>query len=146
MINVAGPPERLICDDVADSELLMMLCKRLTAPDPLLRYASAEDANTGPEGLADFQRSLGVARNILASRLDRFVEAGLMERRQAEGSAYHEYHLTEKGEDLTRFDAEADAVQNLPRPVGLFQAGHVDGAHGARILTGFRPAAPTLRP
>jgi DNA-binding HxlR family transcriptional regulator len=49
---------------------------------------------------ADFQRSLGLARNILSSRLDRLVKAGLMERRQPEGSAYHEYHLTEKGEDL----------------------------------------------
>ncbi|HET8916352.1 MAG TPA: helix-turn-helix domain-containing protein [Propionibacteriaceae bacterium] len=49
---------------------------------------------------ADFQRSLGLARNILSSRLDRLVAAGLMERRQPEGSPYHEYHLTEKGEDL----------------------------------------------
>ncbi|MGH3027457.1 MAG: winged helix-turn-helix transcriptional regulator [Gaiellaceae bacterium] len=54
----------------------------------------------GTTRFADFQRSLGVARNILSTRLDRFVEAGLMERRQAEGSPYHEYHLTEKGEDL----------------------------------------------
>ena len=54
--------------DVADSELLMTLCKRLTAPDPLLRYASAEDANTGPEGLADFQRSLVIGD--LASEYD----------------------------------------------------------------------------
>ena len=49
---------------------------------------------------ADFQRSLGLARNILSSRLDRLVKAGLMERRQPERSPYHEYHLTEKGEDL----------------------------------------------
>ena len=31
---------------------------RLTAPDPELRYASAEAAETGPEGLAQFQRTL----------------------------------------------------------------------------------------
>jgi DNA-binding HxlR family transcriptional regulator len=49
---------------------------------------------------ADFQRSLGIARNILSARLDHLVKAGLMERRQPEGSPYHEYHLTEKGEDL----------------------------------------------
>jgi DNA-binding HxlR family transcriptional regulator len=49
---------------------------------------------------ADFQRSLGLARNILAARLNRFVEEGLMERRPAEGSPYHEYVLTEKGRDL----------------------------------------------
>jgi DNA-binding HxlR family transcriptional regulator len=44
---------------------------------------------------SDFQRSLGVAPNILAARLDRFVEAGLMERHP--GSAYR---LTAKGRDL----------------------------------------------
>lgn len=44
---------------------------------------------------SDFQRSLGVAPNILAARLDRFVEAGLMERHP--GPAYH---LTAKGRDL----------------------------------------------
>ncbi|MGP4118134.1 hypothetical protein ACS4N0_13560, partial [Levilactobacillus zymae] len=38
--------EKILPHDVADSELLMSICRRLTAPDPLLRYASAEDANT----------------------------------------------------------------------------------------------------
>ena len=55
----------------------------------------------GTTRFSDFQRSLGLARNILAARLDGFVEAGLMERRQPEDSPYHEYHLTEKGLDLT---------------------------------------------
>lgn len=49
----------------------------------------------------DFQRSLGISRNILAARLDRFVEDGLMRRQpDAAGSAYHEYVLTEKGREL----------------------------------------------
>ena len=49
----------------------------------------------------DFQRSLGIARNVLTARLDWFVEAGLMTRQpHTAGSAYHEYVLTEKGRDL----------------------------------------------
>jgi DNA-binding HxlR family transcriptional regulator len=50
---------------------------------------------------AEFQRSLGLAPNILASRLDRFVAAGLMEaRRYSEQHEHREYVLTEKGRDL----------------------------------------------
>src|ERR1051325_9382667 len=55
----------------------------------------------GTTRFSDFQRGLGLARNILAARLDRFVEAGLMERRDsAAGSPHQEYVLTEKGRDL----------------------------------------------
>ena len=50
--------ERILPDDVADSELLMSICRRLIAPDPMVRYASAEDADTGEGGLAEFQRTL----------------------------------------------------------------------------------------
>jgi DNA-binding HxlR family transcriptional regulator len=49
----------------------------------------------GMTRFSDFQRSLGVAPNILAARLDRFVEAGLMERHQGPV-----YRLTAKGRDL----------------------------------------------
>ncbi|MCA2230456.1 winged helix-turn-helix transcriptional regulator [Nonomuraea aurantiaca] len=49
----------------------------------------------------DFQRSLGVARNVLAARLDLFVEQGLMERQpSSENSAYHDYVLTDMGREL----------------------------------------------
>jgi DNA-binding HxlR family transcriptional regulator len=49
---------------------------------------------------ADFQRSLGIARNVLSARLERFVAEGLMERRPAGESKYLEYVVTEKGRDL----------------------------------------------
>lgn len=49
---------------------------------------------------SEFQRSLGLARNVLTVRLERLVEEGLMERRTAAGSAYEEYVLTEKGRNL----------------------------------------------
>ncbi len=50
--------DQILPDDVADSELLMSICRRLIAPDPEVRYGSAEDANTTAGGLAEFQRTL----------------------------------------------------------------------------------------
>ena len=49
----------------------------------------------------DFQRRLGAARNIVAQRLARLVEHGILERRpyQARPPRF-EYRLTEKGRDL----------------------------------------------
>jgi len=64
-------------DEVADSDLLMSICRRLTAPDPLLRYATAEDANTGGEGLAEFQRTLVIGD--LASEYDNELRVWLEE-------------------------------------------------------------------
>jgi DNA-binding HxlR family transcriptional regulator len=54
----------------------------------------------GVSRFSDFLRRLGLARNILAARLDAFIDAGIMERFAPEGSAYQEYRLTEKGRDL----------------------------------------------
>jgi DNA-binding HxlR family transcriptional regulator len=45
--------------------------------------------------------SLGIARNVLASRLQRLCDAGILERRPyGERPDRHEYFLTEKGLDL----------------------------------------------
>ena len=50
---------------------------------------------------SQFQKSLGIATNVLARRLEGFVEAGLMERRQAGASGEQaEYRLTRKGLEL----------------------------------------------
>ncbi|MFY1662995.1 winged helix-turn-helix transcriptional regulator [Pseudomonas sp. Pseu.R1] len=47
---------------------------------------------------SEFQKSLGVARNILASRLKALVEIGVFDICPAsDGSAYKEYVLTDKG-------------------------------------------------
>ena len=55
----------------------------------------------GHARFGDFQRSLGVASNILTARLDSFVAAGLMERRRySEHPEHYEYLLTGKGRDL----------------------------------------------
>ena len=59
------------------------------------------DAFDGVRRFGDFQRGLGVARNILADRLRQLVEAGILASQPAsDGSAYQEYVLTPKGEDL----------------------------------------------
>ena len=56
----------------------------------------------GTTRFGDFQRSHGIATNVLSNRLDGFVAAGLMERRPAPHHAdVLEYVLTEKGRDLT---------------------------------------------
>jgi DNA-binding HxlR family transcriptional regulator len=49
----------------------------------------------------DFQRELGIARNVLTDRLNRLVEEGILERvRYQDRPARFEYRLTEKGIDL----------------------------------------------
>ena len=55
----------------------------------------------GRTRFTEFQRSLRVAPNILASRLERFVAEGLMEkRRYSERLELFDYELTEKGREL----------------------------------------------
>lgn len=59
------------------------------------------DALAGIRRFSDFQKNLGLAKNILAQRLRRLVELGIMETvPAADGSAYLEYALTEKGRGL----------------------------------------------
>jgi len=56
---------------------------------------------TGHRRFSEMQRSLGIARNVLANRLDRLVDEGILERRcYCERPVRHEYFLTEKGLDL----------------------------------------------
>lgn len=59
------------------------------------------DAFDGISRFNEFQRSLGAARNILASRLRELVTKGILEvAPAADGTAYHQYTLTEKGCEL----------------------------------------------
>jgi serine/threonine-protein kinase len=48
----------LVTPDVASSRHLMNFCKRLIAPDPAKRFRSAEEAEVGPDGAANFHREL----------------------------------------------------------------------------------------
>jgi DNA-binding HxlR family transcriptional regulator len=59
------------------------------------------DAFLGVRRFDDFQRSLGVARNVLQGRLERLVDNEILERvRYQERPERFEYRLTEKGLDL----------------------------------------------
>jgi DNA-binding HxlR family transcriptional regulator len=59
------------------------------------------DAFDGMRRFGDFQRSLGVARNILSDRLRKLVDAGILQTQDAsDGTAYQEYVLTQQGENL----------------------------------------------
>jgi len=59
------------------------------------------DAFFGVRRFGDFERSLGIAKNILTARLQHLVDHGILEKADigAEGQRY-EYRLTDKGEAL----------------------------------------------
>lgn len=55
----------------------------------------------GATRYSDFQKRLGIATNILTTRLDGLVDAGLMERRRySQHPDLYEYPLTDKGHEL----------------------------------------------
>lgn len=59
------------------------------------------DAFDGIHRFGEFQRNLGMAKNILAARLRTLVNHGIFQVVPAsDGSAYQEYVLTEKGKGL----------------------------------------------
>src|SRR5690348_7351256 len=59
------------------------------------------DALLGLRRFDDFQRSLGVARNVLTDRLKRLVDAGVLDRvRYQERPERYEYQLTAMGQTL----------------------------------------------
>jgi len=59
------------------------------------------DAFFSRRRFGEFQKSLGLARNILTTRLRKLVDRGVLEMVPAsDGSKYQEYVLTEKGRGL----------------------------------------------
>jgi DNA-binding HxlR family transcriptional regulator len=59
------------------------------------------DAFDGLRRFGEFQKNLGLAKNILAARLRNLVAHGIMDTVPAsDGGAYREYVLTEKGRGL----------------------------------------------
>jgi DNA-binding HxlR family transcriptional regulator len=100
------------------------------------------DAFDGLRRFGDFQKNLGIAKGMLAARLQMLVELGVFELVAAsDGSAYREYALTKKGRDLfpvlvglrqwgeahlyARGEAHSSLVDQTGRPVGqlLLQSG-----------------------
>lgn len=95
------------------------------------------DAFDGLRRFSELQKSLGLAKNILSSRLKLLVETGLLTLQPAsDGSAYKEYVLTDKGRAV------------FPIVIGLRQWGEqflfetgetrsqlLDSAHGQPLQT-----------
>jgi len=93
------------------------------------------DAFLGRRRFDQIQESLGIARNVLATRLDRLVEAGIMRRvRYQQHPPRDEYRLTEKGLDL------------WPVIVDLLQWGdqHLAGPAGPPVLLRHRGCGGAL--
>jgi DNA-binding HxlR family transcriptional regulator len=59
------------------------------------------DAFRGKERFCEFQKSLGLARNILTVRLKKLVDEGIFRIEPDGGSGFHRYILTRKGEQLS---------------------------------------------
>jgi DNA-binding HxlR family transcriptional regulator len=94
------------------------------------------DVLLGLRRFDDFQRSLGVARNVLTDRLSRLVEAGVLERLPyQERPLRHEYQLTPMGRELA-----------VP-VIGLMHWGdrHLAGPDGPPRLTRHRDCGGTLQ-
>ncbi|BFM18159.1 helix-turn-helix domain-containing protein [Maricurvus nonylphenolicus] len=58
------------------------------------------DCFDGLRRFGQFQRKLGIAKNILSNRLNRLIDEGILEKQPIDGGAQQEYVLTQKGIDL----------------------------------------------
>ncbi|MGY4312369.1 winged helix-turn-helix transcriptional regulator [Bradyrhizobium sp. JR3.5] len=123
------------------------------------------DASLGRRRFGEFQASLGLAKNILTTRLRTLVERGILKMVPAsDGSAYQEYVLTPKGHGIfpilvalrqwtEEFDDHPDEIATIMvdrdkgKPVKklalLSQDGRVLGAADTTLKP--RPAAKRAR-
>jgi serine/threonine-protein kinase len=67
----------LLPPEVSCNELLLNLCRRLIAPDPAKRISSAEAADVGRKGAADFHRQL--VKSNLSSEYEHDIRTWLRE-------------------------------------------------------------------
>lgn len=58
------------------------------------------DAMDGPGSFTEFRQRLGIARNILADRLRRLVDDGILTTSATPSGKRHVYELTDAGRDL----------------------------------------------
>src|ERR1700709_2830153 len=103
------------------------------------------DAFLGIRRFSEFQKNIGIARNILTVRLRALVDDGILQTAPAsDGSAYQEYVLTPKGRGVfpvlvalrqwsEEFSCDADGFPTLlvdrhkGRPVGKLELRSSDG-------------------
>lgn len=117
------------------------------------------DAFLGARRFSEFQRGLGVAKNILTVRLRALVERGILETVPASnGSAYRDYVLTAKGRGLfpimvalrqwsEEFDERPDEIatalvdRETGRPVRKLVLRAEDGRELSAVETTLKPRA-----
>lgn len=88
----------------------------------------------GTSRFDEFQRRLGIARNILATRLARLVELGILERAPLEDEGRQAYALTAKGEELMPvLIALLQWGERWARPANGSPVRYVDAATGKAI-------------
>lgn len=92
------------------------------------------DAFFGLKRFDQFQQSLGIARNVLSTRLKKLVEAGVLEK--SEGTGHPEYRLTEKGLALQ------------PMMIAMTQWGdtYAPNPRGKRVIFVDRKTGKSIRP
>ena len=94
----------------------------------------------GVKRFDQLQGSLGIARNILAKRLQTLVAAGILERhRYQDRPARYEYRLTERGRDLypvvlaLRTWGDKHATSHVGPPVTLIHKGCGNAMEGVVV-------------
>src|SRR5258707_3588423 len=87
------------------------------------------EAFGGVRRFDDFQKRIGISRNLLTTRLKKLVDGGVLERRPVHSDAKrHEYVLTEKGEDLfATIIALRQWADRWLLPMGNYPADMLDG-------------------
>jgi len=83
------------------ADMRCSVARTLNQVGPWWSLLIIRDAMMGVRRFKDFERSLGIAKNTLATRLTELVDSGILTRVAAKsGSKYLDYELTEKGRDL----------------------------------------------
>ncbi|MFL6790387.1 MAG: winged helix-turn-helix transcriptional regulator [Bradyrhizobium sp.] len=121
------------------------------------------DALFGVRRFSEFQKKLGLAKNILAVRLRTLVDQGILEMAPAsDGSAYQEYVLTPKGRGIfpilvalrqwsEEFDGRAEEIGTIlvdrenGRPVRKLELYSQDGRLLTAAETALKPRAAPKR-
>ena len=121
------------------------------------------DAFLGRRRFGEFQKSLGLAKNILSGRLRMLVEEGILLTAPAsDGSAYQEYALTEKGRGVfpilvalrqwsEEFDASPETIATVlidrdsGRPVRKLELRSQDGRLLTAVDTALKPRPSAKR-
>jgi DNA-binding HxlR family transcriptional regulator len=121
------------------------------------------DASLGRRRFGEFQKSLGLAKNILTVRLRTLVDQGILKTAPAsDGSAYQEYVLTPKGRGVfpilvalrqwsEEFDERPEEIGTIlvdrekGRPVRKLELYSQDGRLLTAADTALKPRSPAKR-